>query len=147
VHIATASAVFSQFIHLPVNWPEQSPSSSSILSCEFDGSGSVKSFLGTPAGASLHVWPVSGDNNWDLKEKKSYSTEVHNRQNLNTSTQQVTKLTCVEGEPLSDVRFETGEMKSRIRVLRSMVGVICFLTAPGGWYGGIISWSESVETV
>ena len=72
-------------------------------------------------------------------KKKSFSTEVHNGQNLNTSTQQVTKLTCVDGESLRDVRFEMGEMKSRIRVLRSMVGVICFLTAPGSWYGGIIS--------
>jgi len=73
------------------------------------------------------------------KNNNRHSTEVHNGQNLNTSTQQVTKLTCVEGESRSDVRFETGEMKSRIRVLRSTVGVICFLTAPGGWYGGIIS--------
>lgn len=77
VHTATASpsasAMFSQFIHLPVNWPEHSPSSSSILSCGFDGSGSVKSFLGTPAGVSLHVWPVSGDNNWDWKRKKLFN--------------------------------------------------------------------------
>jgi hypothetical protein len=53
--------------------------------------------------------------------------------------QQVTKLTCVEGESLRDVRFEIGEIKSRIRVLRSTVGVICLLIAPGGWYGGITS--------
>jgi len=75
----------------------------------------------------------------ETEKEKSCSTEVHNGQNLNTPTQQVTKLTCVEGESLRDVRSEMGEMKSRIRVLRSTVGVICFLTAPGGWYGGIIS--------
>jgi hypothetical protein len=72
---------------------------------------------------------------------------VHKGQNQNSFAQQVTKLTCVEGESLRDVRFEMGEIKSRICLLRSSVGVKCFLAAPGGWYGGIISRSESVETV
>jgi hypothetical protein len=68
-------------------------------------------------------------------------------QSLNSFTEQVTHLTCVEGESLRDVRLETGEMRSRMCLLRSTIGVTCLLTTPGGWYGGIVSRSESPETV
>lgn len=75
--------------HQPVNFPEQSSRSSSMLSWVLDGSDPVKSFFGIQAGVPLNIRPVSGDALWDCNIM--FTLKLHKGQSLNSLTEKCHK--------------------------------------------------------